>query len=238
MVRPLLLITILLVLFSSFAAATVDVVDLNQEYYLNGSSARFNFQFFNNSALLSNSSASCIFDVYRGNGSSLVSGNMSYVLNEFYYDVVGTDLSDVGSYSYIASCTAGAEVDSTTGLFFVNERGVAPDESRAVIVIIILLPLIFALLLVLTSLGLSDEHGILRVFLGFFAWIAFWVSLHFGLIALVEFYYLPALENLIGSVTYITGWLFFAIISYWFIYSIFKIFESRMEKKRERLNYG
>ena len=108
------------------------------------------------------------------------------------------------------------------------------EESKLIIGILILAPLILGLFLLIGAASMSDEHIALRISLFLFSVITFFVSLHFGVVALIKF---PELENLVGTTTYWMGWVFAVIVTYFIIYAFYKLVHKAAQKKKERLHY-
>jgi len=188
-----------------------------------------------NSTILTDSTTECLFHLYN-QSEHIIEDSMSfYSPIDFEYDLGNT--RDVGVYTYLVYCNNTDEAGFVSGGFEITQSGKAIENDYQVISVIIIIPLIFSLLLILASLGLGEEHGALKLFMGFFSWIGFWVSSHFGTLALVEFYEFTSLQDIIGSTVYWSGWIFFAVISYWFIYLIYIIFYNIKSKKEKELNY-
>ena len=69
----------------------------------------------------------------------------------------------------------------------------------------------------------------------------FWLSLHFGILAVARFYDFHELQNNIGFYTNVTGLLFWALIGYLCIYFVWKAFMAhkakRVKAEEEGLQY-
>lgn len=103
--------------------------------------------------------------------------------------------------------------------------------------VLIILPLIMAFIFIYAGVHMGDDHAALKLGLFLLCPILFFVSLHFGMLTIVEYYDFQALEELIGGTAYWFGWLVFALFSYFIIYFIAKAIHIAAQKKKERLNY-
>lgn len=115
---------------------------------------------------------------------------------------------------------------------FVIETG-----DKMILAALIIAPLILGLMFLLGSFFLGKEHNVLKIALFLLSPITFWISLHFGMIALVEMYNMPELENLIGKTTYLTGTIFFVLLAYFLLYAFYKMTHIAAQKKNEDLEY-
>lgn len=103
--------------------------------------------------------------------------------------------------------------------------------------VLILLPLIMAFIFVYAGVNMSDDHAVLKIGLFLLSPIMFFLSLHLGLLTIVEYYEFPALQEIIGGTAYWFGWLVFALFSYFIIYWIAKAIMIAAQEKKERLEY-
>ena len=120
-----------------------------------------------------------------------------------------------------------------------REVSVEVEESSMIIIaIIILLPMLLSLIMLVGAATMSDDHGALKIGLFLFSIIPFFLSMHFGLISIIQF--IPsftAMQDLIGSTSYYAGMFLFILVSYFVIYMIYSIFTGMNEKKKEDLEY-
>lgn len=135
------------------------------------------------------------------------------------------NITNVTSQTYIYNSSL------ETGAITVGEDSMIPIAA------IILLPMLFAFLLLIGAINLNEEHGALKVTMFLLAPIFFWTSLHFGVLSIIQYYDFPALENILGTTVWWSGLLFFGIVSYFMIYFIYKAFQVAAQKKKERLEY-
>lgn len=153
-------------------------------------------------------------------------------INETYTEKLGT-------IGYVLYCTSiEGEVGFVNGVFQITEDSEPKDISgNGVIIMLIFIPLLVALLLILGSSYLDEEHGVLKV-VSYLMILPFtWVSFNFGVMSLIRYNGFFEMQNLVGSTVYWMGWVFFALIFYFFVYIIYKAFSMFNQKKKERLNY-
>jgi hypothetical protein len=165
-----------------------------------------------------------IYNTTNASASKIVEQNLLSELNASIYFLNFTQPEG----SYIVSLC-----DGTTREIKVTER----DSGNMIIAVLVMLPILFAFILLIAALSMGDTHAILKTFLFLLSFVMFWVSLHFGLTALIKFYNFPEMQELIGTTVEWTSWILFAIISYFFIYMIYLIFKNIAEKKKEKLEY-
>lgn len=111
------------------------------------------------------------------------------------------------------------------------------DETKMILGVIILLPLIMGFLLLYAGNQLGGRHIPIKVLMFLLAPISFWVSLHYGMVSLVKYYNFPELQNLIGSTVYWTGGVFILLFVYWLIYLFVVMVNYSAQKKKEKLEY-
>lgn len=111
------------------------------------------------------------------------------------------------------------------------------DDSNMIIAALILIPMLFAIVLIIWASILSEEHATLKIFLSYLTVIPFFTSLHFGMISIAEFYNFPALEEAIGTTVYWAGWIFVILIVYVLIYATWKGVAAAAQAKKERVEY-
>lgn len=163
------------------------------------------------------------YDIINLTGEKVVENATLYHLNEsiYYFNLT----VDEGDY-VIRLC------DDTTRQVRITEEG-----GTMIIGIAILLPLFFGLFMLIGSATMGREHNVLRIFMFLLSIIAFYTSLHFAMVAVVQFFNFPALENLIGTTTYWSAWVGVVIITYFIIYAFYKMIHHMAQKKKEELEY-
>lgn len=176
------------------------------------------------------------YNVSYGNGSVFltgnVSGNGSVNVTSSYLN--GGDVINITVVPYDGFSYGSAGSDS-----FVVESWVTPSEANNfIIAIIILLPMLFGFMLLFGAAIMDVEHGALKLFFMLLAFTMFFVSLHFALVSVNEFYNFGVMESLIGSTTYWVSIVFGVIITYFLIYIFYKgVYLSAQDKKNSRWNY-
>jgi len=114
---------------------------------------------------------------------------------------------------------------------------IVEEEDSMIIAIIIIIPLIIGILFMVGSAVLGEQHTILKIFLFLLSLITFFSSFHFGMLAVIEYFDFPALQNAIGTTTYWVGMSFAMIIVYFIIYFIIVAFHTAAQKKAARFEY-
>ena len=107
----------------------------------------------------------------------------------------------------------------------------------AIVASIIIIPLVLGILLVISASTLGEDHTILKWLLFLSSFIMFFLSLRFGMLAVVHFYDWPAFEASIGQTTWTIGILFGLIIVYLFIYMVYKGFRQAEQDKNYDIQY-
>ncbi len=163
------------------------------------------------------------YEVFYNNGTSYDSGTLEIFQGSLYYF---NFTASSGEY-VIELC------DESTTQVIIKE-----DEAKmSFLGTITLLPLIIAFLFIFGAGYLSDKHSILRFLSYMFILPLSWVSFHFGMIGIVKYLNLTELQIAIGDTTYWMGWIFFALIFYWFVYLIKTAFDTSAQRKKEQLEY-
>jgi hypothetical protein len=129
------------------------------------------------------------------------------------------------------NCSADYPVNST------GFRICKMEDVKMILGSLIIAPMVLGVMFLLGSFFLGKDHEILKIALFLLAPITFWVSLQFGTIALINLYNMPGLVDVIGRVTFITGSVYFVILTYFVIYMFYKLTEYIAEKKKAKLNY-
>lgn len=162
------------------------------------------------------------YTVLNQSGDVLENGSLSpYFGSVYQFQFV----QDIGSYVVVLCDGAVRDVEVKEG-------------DSVILAAVLLLPLLFGFLIMLGAVSLdSEKHSVLKIFLFMLSFVMFWVSLHFGLLAVVKYFDFPELQDLIGSVTYWSWWVFAVIIMYWLIYGFVTAINVAAQKKKERLQY-
>ena len=167
--------------------------------------------------------ASYTYEIFNITGESVKTGSLTLLNSTIYYFNF-----TLGEGHYIVELC-----DGTTR----EVRVETEDSGNMILFGIIILPMILAIVFMVASLGLGEDHAILKIALFLLSPIMFFVSLHASLIGLVKMYNFPEMQEFIGSTTYWFGWFVIVVISYFVIYFIYKAFQIAAQKRSERLRY-
>lgn len=163
------------------------------------------------------------YEIYNISGDLVETDNLTILTTDIYYLNF-----TVGAGDYIVKLC-----DGTTR----ELRVTSEDSEKMIIAALIILPVILGLFLLLGSFFLSEDHTPLKIFMFLLSMVTVWVSLHFGMVSIVEFYDFPEMQNLIGTTTFWFSSLFVVMVTYFLIYLVYKITEKIGKEKEERLNY-
>ena len=143
----------------------------------------------------------------------------------------------IGAYNADIECNETNIATNTTNYYTGNCDFIVESESKMIIAMIILLPMLLGFIMLLGSFFLGDDHAVLKIFLFLLAPITFWMSLHMGMLAIIKYFDFPELQVLMGKTTYWTGMVFFVILAYYLLYVFMKAIHVAAQKKKERLQY-
>lgn len=163
------------------------------------------------------------YDIYNGTGHLADNGTLTQLNGSIYYFNF-----TLGEGTYIVRLC-----DGTTREVYVETK----EDSNMILFAIILLPMVLAVIFILASISMGDDHAVLKIALFLLAPVLFFVSLHASLIALIKVYNFPEMQEFIGTTVYWFGWFLFVLFSYFIIYFIYKAFQMAAQKKKERLEY-
>ena len=159
------------------------------------------------------------YSIFNMSGQRLEVGNMT-LLNDSVYQFDFT----LGEGEYVVKICDGA----------VREVVVEDGGTNMIIAIIILLPMLLGLFMVFGAWSLDQEtHAPLRIFLFLMSTVTFWTSMHFGLLSLIEFFEFEALEDMVATTIFWSGWVFGAILAYFMIYLIYLIFRGLSDENAD-----
>jgi len=167
--------------------------------------------------------ASHTYDIYNETGQRVENGTLTQLNGSIYYFNF-----TLGEGTYLVKLC-----DGTTREVYVETA----EDSNMILFGIILLPMILAIIFILSSIGMGDDHAVLKIALFLLAPVLFFVSLHASMLALIKVYDFPEMQEFIGTTSYWFGWFLFVLFSYFIIYFIYKAFQMAAQKKRERLEY-
>jgi hypothetical protein len=110
-------------------------------------------------------------------------------------------------------------------------------DKKDIVAAIILIPLIFSFILLFGAGSMSDEHTVLKISLFLLSIIPFFVSAHFSVLSLIEYYDFPELQTVIGSTVYWIGMVLFVIFIYFLIYILYIAIHQAAQNKKAKLEY-
>lgn len=149
--------------------------------------------------------------------------------------VLGANITNsAGYYAYIIHCNSTTQYGFIAdfieiGASKVNEIGGNPLS------LIMLLPLLMGVLFMIFALLLNpEEHAVLRIFLMISSLLTYFGSSWIGLQTIIRYYGLPELQDSTTFMLWIFGSLIFVVISYFFIYAIYKGIKMAAQDKEER----
>jgi hypothetical protein len=111
------------------------------------------------------------------------------------------------------------------------------DIAGTPLAYIILIPLVLAMIFLLGSFFLGEEHTALKIFLFLLSFIPVFIAMNYGTAIVAHYYNFQELQNLMGTHVYWMALLFFTILTYFIIYWLYKIIQFTAEKKKKGLEY-
>lgn len=164
------------------------------------------------------------YTIIKSNGTILEEANLTNLQGDVYYFNFTQGKGD-----YIVRLC-----DLTTREIRVKED----DEGKMIIAVTMLIPFIFGLFMMWLAVSLDKEtHKALRAFLMLLTFASFYAGINYSIVSVNHFYDFPALENLLGSTTNWTGWVFYSVLAYFLLYLMYIGFSSFMDKKKARHEY-
>lgn len=220
--------------FEVGGAGTLSLTRPKQVAYELDSNVSLNFHVFNATGYhVSNDSTTCRMHLYGFEGEELFDRGLGFDGQDFYTYFDGGN--ETGVYPYVAWCNGsqGAGFISTSVLVTVDGKDDGPDGFLAALIIA---PLAFGIILVVGALSIKD-HPVLQAFLVMLSVAPVLSSLHFGLVAVIKFYYWPEMQGAIGTATWWMGMVMFVVTVYWLIYVVVVMFATAAQRKKERFEY-
>lgn len=196
----------------------------------------FNFHVYNITGLqLEGAEATCEIHIYDKNNIHINESELTAVGDDYEYNYTPTN---IGVHSYITWCNASGIGGFVGSEFDVSQSGIKEqEESRILIAIIILLPMLLAFLFMMAATSLGEEHTVLKIALFLITPFLFLISSGYGLMAIVKFYNYTELQEVMSTNNYWLTWFFVVLITYFLIYLFIKITHNIAEKKKEELKY-
>ena len=102
---------------------------------------------------------------------------------------------------------------------------------------LILIPLIFAAILLYWMNSLSEEHNILKLLIGLLPIPLLWVSMMFASTAIINVLGLTDLVNQISFVVRVSGFIFFLLVAYFILYILITSIDGAIKKRQNTLEY-
>ena len=96
---------------------------------------------------------------------------------------------------------------------------------------------ISAIVLIIASIGMGDDHQVLKVGFLLFALTTFFMSISMSMINIGYYTTFVELTNTLGLWIYVFGIIYFIIIVYFILYAFSKLFDMMGKDKDQRLNY-
>lgn len=122
--------------------------------------------------------------------------------------------------------------DDTTREVMVKE-----DENMFPIAIIILLPMLLGFIFLIGSATLGENHSAIKIFLFLLSIVMFFMSMGFGLLTIIHYYNFDDMEDSIGTMMWVTGFIFFIIVSYFLMYAFDRMVRKSAQDKEDELKY-
>jgi hypothetical protein len=168
------------------------------------------------------------YEIINNTGQQWDTNNLSLLRESPYGKVYNLNFTQPNGEYLIILC------DGTTREVIAETE----DKNNMILAALIIVPMILSLVLVFGAASMSsDDHATFRIFLLLLSMIPFYVSLHFSMIGVVQFYNLPELQNSIANVNYWFVLMFVVMVTYFIIYAIIKAVHTAAQKKEERFEY-
>ena len=112
-----------------------------------------------------------------------------------------------------------------------------PEDDDMTVGAIILLPAILGIIFLIAAIGLGRHHPILSLFMFMLSPLMVIVSLHFGMVSIVELYGWTAMQETIGGTTYWMTIVIGVIFTYFMLYLLMKVLQGAAAKKKARIEF-
>lgn len=210
-------------------------------FYHNDGNLTFHYHIFNaTNDLQINVSVglSCYIHVYNGSNKHLIEDKLVLDSNgmELKYALPYNITNKTGEYPYLVWCnTTNGQGGFISDSFEITNDGKEKEGGYLLALFIGILPLLIGFLLLKWSDILGDEHNIIRLALMLMSFTTIFISLWLTTAGVVRFVSWPEMEESLGTITLIFGGLYFAVLSYFIIYLLRKVFIGIQKSKEERL---
>lgn len=205
------------------------------------------FHVYNSTShLLENHTATCDIHIYNVTSNEhIIVQNLARANNgkEFEIEVPANVSSVIGWHQYIVTCKGNTSAGQNqsgflSSSFEISEDGFPKqDAPSSFLWVVILLPFLLGVIFVVGSATMSEEHGVLKIFMFLLSAPMFFISLLIGMKTVVRFYNMPEVLNGLGDSIYVIAIIFGLILVYFIIYLVIVILDWIATNKRERLEY-
>jgi len=224
----------------------LEIIYPKQIYFLYGEDIDLHFHVYNSTnQLQTNSSTTCLIHIYNRTGNHLIEENLAFDGNgiDFFIEV-SNDVLDAGDFSYLVQCGNDIEYGFLSTSFIVARSN--PSVSQLPLITIILLPLLFGFLLLIGVNGLDKEkdfgekkdHVVIKIFMLILSFLSIILSYHLATIVMIEYY--PTFTSIQDALGFQTFWITISVVmilTYFIIYSIYKMFKTAAQDKEDELQY-
>ena len=219
----------------SVSGSEFSIVYPKLEAYAAGVNATLHAHVFNNVGMpLTNATTNCTFHLYNQIDKHVLAVAMDWDVTEWEVDV-NSSLMVVGTHPYIIYCDNSTMGGFASGSFVVTTDG-RNEEISFQWILLAFLPLLFGFLLVMGA-KLFDpvEHWVLQVAAYLLALVSTFVSAWWAGLTVIKFTEWGAMQEAIGSWTWMSGLMIAVIAVYWMIYVFVKLVNIAAQKKERRL---
>lgn len=216
----------------------ITIVPLKTDYLRANTSITLHWHIYNGSGVIITNNLTCNFHIYNNSDAHVYTGVLS--LDGFDYELVlpGNISNFPGVYPYGVWCNSSLWPNGfLSGNFEITHDGFGKDGGLVVAGFIILVPFLFAFLLIYWVSTLGEEHNVLKLALSLLSISSFFMSLWYCGLAVTRFTEWLEMGEALGVTSLLFGGMFFAIVSYFIIYMIRKIFLSIQDKKNDKFDY-
>lgn len=168
------------------------------------------------------------------NESTIIEATTAAGAYYYNFDVPNEELNFLVCVNFTAGSNSDYECSET---FHVSATADVSMDKKDIVAAIILIPLIFSFILLFGAGSMSDEHTVLKISLFLLSIIPFFVSAHFSVLSLIEYYDFPELQTVIGSTVYWIGMVLFVIFIYFLIYILYIAIHQAAQNKKAKLEY-
>ena len=183
----------------------------------------------------SNDSVVCTFYVSNHTDNSIVFvKNFSYVRTYvFGVDIPSSVVGEVGFYPYAILCVnalggIGGFVSDEL-LVSVDGSGSFSDFDLLLVLPFVFIPLFLSWLFIKWAGLIGEAHNVFKLFLSFGSLFLVLAGAWFLADALTKFVIWDSGVEALAIFIEVFGWLLFAIVGYWFVYMVYKIFKGVMK---------